>query len=338
MMADTIKLNTDDQEGFVLVDKDRKKSISEDELSKNANGGTEMMKRGLYERLADDIKDEVQIICSRVREVDTHRPVILWNHDLLGDPEVEHLKDAEKRKRFAKQVFVSHWQFTTMHLGLGVPYDESIVLKNAIVPIEKHKKPDDKINLIYHTTPHRGLEILVPCFEALAQTHKNIHLDVYSSFNAYGWGQRDEPYKDLFKKIEDHPQMTYHGYQPNEVVREALKKAHIFAYPNIWQETSCIAAMEAMSAGCIIIAPEFAALPETLANFGFTYQWKQDNNEHARTFVNVLDNIITGMPQHKDFLDGRCLFQKMYADEHYSWDGRIPQWDALIRSLITRKS
>jgi len=51
--------------------------VTVDELSQNAMGGTEMMKYGLYDRLPEDIKDEVQIICSRVREVDTHRPSIV---------------------------------------------------------------------------------------------------------------------------------------------------------------------------------------------------------------------------------------------------------------------
>ena len=41
--------------------------------------------------------------------------------------------------------------------------------------------------------------------------------------------------------------MTYHGFKPNDVVRKALSEAHIFAYPSIWVETSCISAIEAMS-------------------------------------------------------------------------------------------
>ena len=35
--------------------------VTVDELSKDAMGGTEMMKYGLYERLPIDIRDEVQI-------------------------------------------------------------------------------------------------------------------------------------------------------------------------------------------------------------------------------------------------------------------------------------
>src|SRR5210317_2177441 len=98
----------------------------------------------------------------------------------------------ESRDRYAKLVFVSHYQFQTYHMAHGISYDESIVLRNAIEPIEPHDKTkDDKINFIYHTTPHRGLELLYPCFDALwKQYGDKIHLDVYSSFNIYRWPQR----------------------------------------------------------------------------------------------------------------------------------------------------
>ena len=74
----------------------------------------------------------------------------------------------------------------------GVPYSESIILRNAIDPIEVGEKPKDTIRLIYHSTPHRGLELLVPVFEKLCETHDDIELDVYSSFKIYGWEERSE--------------------------------------------------------------------------------------------------------------------------------------------------
>ena len=72
--------------------------VTVDELSKNAMGGTEMMKYGLYERLDPTLRDDVQIICSRVREVDQDRPTVLWLHDMFNDPEANHLKDPEARE------------------------------------------------------------------------------------------------------------------------------------------------------------------------------------------------------------------------------------------------
>lgn len=309
--------------------------VTTDELSQNAMGGTEMMKYGLYERLDRSIRDEVQIICSRVREVDTHRPSILWLHDMFNDPESVHLREQESRDRFEKLVFVSNWQFTTYNLAMGVPYSQSVIMRNAIEPIEEHKKPDDGvIRMIYHTTPHRGLELLVPAFEAIARVYKHVHLDVYSSFKAYGWEQRDQPYLKLFDMIKEHPQMTYHGYQPNSVVREALKKAHIFAYPSIWQETSCIAAIEAMSAGCAVVCPNYGALPETTANYSFMYQMHEDPQSHANIFANALGNIVDLWTKDRDNMEARLRFQKNYADNNYNWDYRVHEWDSLIRGIL----
>jgi UDP-glucose:(glucosyl)LPS alpha-1,2-glucosyltransferase len=326
-----------DDTGFSLNESSA--GVTVDELSQNAMGGTEMMKYGLYERLPTDIRDEVQIICSRVREVDTHRPLILWLHDLFNDPEAIHLREEESRKRFDKLVFVSNWQFNTYHLAMGVPYSESLTLRNAIEPIpQKPKSTDDKIKLIYHTTPHRGLELLVPTFEFLLRHHDNIHLDVYSSFEAYGWPQRDEPYKELFERIKSNPNMTYHGYQPNEVVRKALQEAHIFAYPSIWQETSCIAAIEAMSAGCAIVCPNYAALPETTANFAYTYQWHEDVQQHVNIFANALSAVIDMVSRKDNNVKNRLIVQKNYTDSFYNWDQRAREWEGLIRGILASKA
>lgn len=330
------QIYVDDKEGFSLGESSDE-GVTVDELSKNAMGGTEMMKYGLYERLADDIKDEVQIICSRVREVDEHRPSILWLHDLFNDPEAVHLKDEESRKRFARLIFVSNWQFNTYRMSMGIPYSESLILRNAIEPIEYKPKPKDTVKLIYHTTPHRGLELLVPTVDHLLKFHENIHLDVFSSFEAYGWPQRDEPYKELFEQIKSHPNMTYHGYQPNDVVRKALQEAHIFAYPSIWQETSCIAVIEAMSAGCAVVCPNYAALPETTANLAYLYHWHENPQDHVNIFANALSSVIDAVNNNDINVERRISFQKSYIDSFYNWDTRVREWDGFIRGLLAQK-
>jgi glycosyltransferase involved in cell wall biosynthesis len=223
------------------------------------------------------------------------------------------------------------------NIGRGVPYSESVVLQNAIdpIPITDEDKKSDTINLIYHTTPHRGLELLVPVVEFLADRGLDFHLDVYSSFNIYGWPARDEPYKPLFERCINHPNITYHGFQPNSVIREALKKAHIYAYPSIWPETSGISVIEAMSAGCNVVCPSLAALPETCANFGVMYPWTEDNNKHANTFAGLLAMVIQGYWQ--EFNQQRLGFQKTYFDNFYNWDYRAAQWKDFLGALDGQK-
>ena len=79
------------------------------ELSKNAKGGTELMMERLHASVDKELLDQCQIIPSRVRDLDESKIRILWQHDLPGDPESEHLKNGG-HSRFHKIVFVSNWQ------------------------------------------------------------------------------------------------------------------------------------------------------------------------------------------------------------------------------------
>lgn len=306
--------------------------IETNEASVKAQGGTEMMQKQLVQRVPSALLDRFQIIASRVRNIDPTKKTILWAHDTWDDPENAHLQDGGWKK-FEKIVFVSHHQKDSYILGHGIPPSKCVVLQNAIDPIDfDGQKPTDRINLIYHTTPHRGLELLYPVYEKLYEKFGDkIHLDVFSSFEAYGWPQRDEPFQDLFDKLNEHEGITYHGFQPNHVVREYLKKAHIFAYPNIWPETSCIAAIEAMSAGCLIVTSSLGALPETCANFAYMYNFDEDPSRHASMSAGMLNNAIeTVMNEEVQ----RTLFnQKAYTDLFYDWRMRAMQWEGLLRGL-----
>jgi len=316
----------------IIEDSEVQSTMNPDGTWNKAQGGTELMNKALYERVDNALLEQFNIIKSRVREVSEDRQNILWLHDLWADPEAQHLKDPQSRARFTRLVFVSNWQLSTYNLALGVPYSESIVLKNAIDPIPLVGKSEDQIRLIYHTTPHRGLQILVPVMEELAKIHGDkIHLDIYSSFEAYGWKERDEPYLDLFERAKNHPNMTYHGFQPNDIVRKALQEAHIYAYPCIWQETSCISVIEAMSAGCEVVCPNLAALPETTAGFATGYQYSEDMNFHANVFVNVLHQAILNHREENN--QKKLMFAKNYIDNFYNWEVRSAEWTGLLQAL-----
>lgn len=299
------------------------------EINANAMGGTEMMALGMKQRIPQKLLKKFQIIHSRTRGLRDDLKKILVCHDLAGDPEVAHLKDGGYKK-YDKLVFVSQWQFQQYHDFLGVPYSHSYILKNAIEPIDEHEKPKDgKIRIIYHTTPHRGLSLLYPIFDALSKQYKNIELDVYSSFKIYGWEQRDKPYKDLFEKLKQHPQINYHGSVSNEEVRKALQNAHIFAYPSIWQETSCIALIEAMSAGCLCVHPNYAALPETAANMTAMYQWDEDAQIHANRAYSYLKNAIEHVSTYGVLDMNRQIHDTNYA---FNWTRRQKEWIQFLSS------
>lgn len=307
--------------------------IAWNEVSEKSLGGTELMARRLEKAVGKDLLDNFQIIPSRVRDLDEKKIRILWAHDLPLDPESNHLRDGGWRK-FHKIVFVSHWQKEWYVREFQIPYSRVTVLQNAIVPIPAFEKDPDKINIIYHTTPHRGLDVLYSVVEKLAEKHTDIHLDVYSSFKIYGWEARDKEYEGIFKKVEDHKNMTYHGFKNNDEIRTALQKSHIFAYPNTWMETSCLSLMEAMSAGCACVHPDLGALPETAANWTFMYPFNEDKNRHAGQFYNFLDNTIELIRKKEEGQQLKFLGTKNYADLFYNWEIRSRQWEGFLTSLL----
>jgi glycosyltransferase involved in cell wall biosynthesis len=318
-----------------MIDFMKEQSMEINELSVNAKGGTEMMLRALHSHLNPELARQFQIIPSRVRSLDPDRKRILWLHETPNSEDAGLLGTAENRAQFAGIVCVSHFQANLYNQMVGVPFEQITVLQNAIEPFGPYRpRRSDRIRLVYHTTPHRGLEILVPVFEHLASIHPDIELDVYSSFNIYGWPQHDTPYLGLFERCRAHPRIRYHGVRANAQVREALGECDIFAYPCIWAETSCLAAIEAMAAGCLVVCSSFAVLPETCANFGQLYSYSQDVQIHANRFAAALDEAVRAVRQRRVADEALRARQAEYFNYFYAWSRRIGEWDTYLRSML----
>lgn len=307
--------------------------MEENEISIKSNGGTEQTKRMVAAHLPAGLTDDFQIICSRVRKIEEDKIRVYWLHDLPNDPETSHLKNGSSRDRFHKLVFCGHWQYNQYVNTLGIPPTEKCaVIDTPIVPIDYvEQKSKEEVRLIYTSTPQRGLALLVPVFIELAKKYPNIKLDVFSSFSIYGWGQADEQFRELFDICKSHPQINYHGAQPNEVVREHLQRAHIFAYPSIWQECNSRSLIEAMSAGCLCIHPNLAGLSDTSGGITSMYQFIENPNIHANLFYNLLDQAILAVQD--DSTHTYLRFVKQYTDIRFNINNIAQQWTSLLQTL-----
>lgn len=302
------------------------------ETNQNSFGGTELHMEKLINNLDPELLQHFQLIPSRVRDLRDDKIRVLNLHDLPLDPEAEHLKDPWSRSRFHKIVYCGNWQMNQYEGRLGIPHDQKLaVLESAIEPIPYVQKSKEEIRLIYTSTPQRGLAILVPVFEALAQKYDNIVLDVFSSYKIYGWDQADAQFEALYERCRQHPRINYHGFAKNDEVREALQRAHIFSYPSIWLECNCKALIEAMSAGLLCVHPNYGGLIDTSGGMTAMYNWDQDINTHANIFYAHLDNAIQIV--NGDQTQNYLQFQKQYADLRFNWTKVLSQWDAMLRSL-----
>lgn len=305
-----------------------------DPVNKNAASGTEQMLRGLEARVDKALLQPFSI-GRAIMLFDPNTTKIYWTHNIppqMGIREVSEgmaLHVNNRWKYVDNIVFVSHWQKQRYNDHFKfTEQDQSRfkVLRNAIVPIQEHSKPDDKIRLIYTSVPERGLELLYDVFEKIAPKY-NIELEVFSSYKIYGIPQTDKVHARVLNKVKSHPKIRYHGTQPNSVIREALQRSHIFAYPSTFLETSCMSLIEAMSAGCICVHSDIAALPETSGGHTQMYGFTRNRAEHADIFQAKLEEAISNIG--KDMST-----QKKFANETYSWDNRVIEWNEYLKGLL----
>jgi glycosyltransferase involved in cell wall biosynthesis len=308
--------------------------IVESELSKNSKGGTEMMRKRVLDNVNSELLSNVAIHFSRPREIPTDVKNIMYCHDLAEDPENNILKDGGW-KTFDHFVFVSQWQRDQYITYYGLPYSKCTVIPNAVekeFSAPENMSHEGKVRFIYHTTPHRGLELLYPIFDELSKHHKNIHLDVYSSFAIYGWAQRDDPYVGLFTEIHNHPNMTYHGSVPNSDIISALEQADVFLYPNIWKETSCIALIEAIKCGVLCIHPNYGALTEVSGGQTLMYDYSEDNNANANAAYSIADQVLNTQKEDNEFLKRFTTTDRAFLSKN-----SIPifanNWNKLLKEL-----
>jgi hypothetical protein len=147
----------------------------------------------------------------------------------------------------------------------------------------------------------------------------------------YGWKERDEPYKKLFDMCKEHEQINYHGTVSNEEVQKALKSAHVFAYPNTWQETFCLCMVESVLNGVVCIHPNYAALPEISAGQTLQYQYTDLQEEHANVLYNILYDFVTAYSceDSRTIINTKSIMSAANLSKLYTQHGVLQKWLAL---------
>jgi glycosyltransferase involved in cell wall biosynthesis len=234
-------------------------------------------------------------------------------------------------------VYNSHWCYEKFREKFNTPPWKSIVIKNATYPFQIKSKPKGKLKLIFTSTPWRGLDVVLKSFELL--NRDDVELDVYSSNVIYGpvfaqatAGQFD----DLFEYGKKLKNVNMLGYTTNKNIRLALEQAHIFAYPSTFEETSCIAAIEAMCAGCQAVVTNLGALFETCGEYATYIPYDIDRTRLVKNYAKVLNNTINSYwtEENQQFL----LEQAEFYNKHWTWPKRIKEWDLALNKIRNNQS
>jgi glycosyltransferase involved in cell wall biosynthesis len=203
----------------------------------------------------------------------------------------------------------------------------------ALQPIKLQPKPTDKISLIYTSTPHRGLDILVNVFGKLCEEYDNLELKVYSSYNIYAREEQQKHYEEtlLYQRLKTHPKIENIGFVSNQELKKSLASSHIFPYPSTYRETFCLALLEAMGAGLLCVHPNYACLPETASNWTMMYDYHEDKVIHEQIFYEHLKKAINIVNTKE--VSKKLKYQREYVNYFYNWERRIHEWIELLKSL-----
>ena len=304
-------------------------------------GATELQMEMLQKYVSKDILDQVQICTSIPGKVpiDPNKLNILWQKNAYNQPNLqEFFRNKDRHKEYDWYVFNSHWNYEKFRYYFDIPTERSVVIKNGLdfFPKRKIYKKGDPIKIIHHCTPWRGLNVLLLAMQDIKDP--NITLDVYSSSKVYGSEFSDDNDKDfypLYEQAKQLPNVNYIGYKPHEYIKEVMPNYDMFVYPSIFEETSCVSALEALASGVHVITNNFGALYETCAEWPVYISYSTNYEQMAQDTAVAIKTAANYL--HEDFIQDYLDDQQKFYKKFYHWNKKKFEWTTFLKGALNEK-
>ena len=308
-------------------------------INNESLGGSENQLRLLLKHLPDESFKDINLILNNTNHdlIEKNKINVLWMQHFVNQEEAKNLGSKDYVNKLDYIVFNSNWNFEKFQYQFKIPESKSLVIKNAIEKIDFHEKPKDKINLIYHTTPWRGLIHLLKVFKRL--NLQNTELNICSSTIIYGKkfdSILGKKYENIFEECKNTKNVNYLGFVENNKIIELLKNMHIYSFPSIWPETSCISAIEAMAAGCEIVTSNLGALYETCAPFATFVGFDSNFDNFEKKYQKALENSVKNFWSKEN--QKKIRFQQEVINLTYSWTARSKEWISFLEEARSLKA
>lgn len=284
--------------------------------------------------------------------LDGGRKLILWMQHAVDQPAAQCVAEPEARACWDGYAFVSRWQVDGYLTAFGLDRRLCRILRNGIAPAFSAlfpaglfpagllpvgadimaAKPWPPV-LAYTSTPFRGLDVLLDSVPRLRAAIPGTTVRVFSSLDGYQVPADRDPYGALYQRCRDTEGVEYVGAVSQGALAEALRGATGLAYPNRFAETSCIAAMEALAAGCLVVSSALGALPETTAGFARLIPVPEDPAEHAVRFADAVRSALLQWRDEGPATGRRLREQVDHVTTGMSWAGRAGDWLAWLAEL-----
>ncbi len=286
-----------------------------------------------------------------------HTRLVLWTQQVPSLGVMQGLQDKNEQAVYDGMAFVSSWQRDRFFEAFAISPEKTTVLRNAIAPafaqqfnsgdrIVQHKL--EPPILAYTSTPFRGLDLLLDIFPKIRQAYPGTRLKVFSSKKVYQLPQSvdESEYGTLYNQCRQMAGVEYLGSISQPELAQELRSVSVLAYANTFEETSCIAVMEAMASGCHVVTSDLAALPETTAGYaslvsvadvqGFSavrdwrFSQRQDWKAYGERFVAATLAVL------RNYQSQEAHLRQMvdYVNQACTWDVRAEEWVTWLQSLV----
>lgn len=165
------------------------------------------------------------------------------------------------RKKYVKQ-FISPSACLTKYCNehgfpticINNPFDTNIALPH------KALNPTDRKIFLYFgaVATVKGIFQLIDAFSGFAK-EKNVELQIIGGIKA----EAAEHFQNALKAC---PQISYLGKFTHAEVMEKLREIYAVVVPSLWIENYPTTVLEAMAAGCLVLASNRGGMPEMLSN------------------------------------------------------------------------
>lgn len=300
-------------------------------------GGSEIQLEYLRKNVSKDLLDKINLTISIPEKTPLvfDKPNVLWIQNSYDQPNVAPwFANKLNHGKYDWYVFNSHWVYEKFRHYFKIPTENCLIIKNGFdddLILKKEFKPNNKIKLVYTSTPWRGLDVLL---DAMEQVKSNkVELDVYSSTQIYGDKFKevsDKDYVALYDKAKSLNNVNYLGYTNHKDLIKVLHTYDVFVYPNHWEETFCISALEALACGQIGLITNNGALYETCAEFPIYVPYLTDKKLLADQFafaIETLPEIINNVS------NDQIKFQMEYYKKFYHWSVIKTYWERFLNGI-----
>jgi glycosyltransferase involved in cell wall biosynthesis len=272
-------------------------------------------------------------------------PLVLWTQHAADQPAMRPLAEPEVSDLIDRFVFVSQWQQAGYLRDFGLAGERCQVLRNAVGPafaglfadgaaaLAAKRSPP---RLAYTSTPFRGLDTLLDVFPTIRDRVPGLTLEVYSSMQVYHLppGRDTADFGHLYRRAATTEGVEYIGSLPQPELARAMVGVDMLAYPNHFAETSCIAVMEALAAGCRVVTSDLAALGETAAGFATLVPLGGDRAEYGRRFVAAVVEMLAGAARDWAAAGQHLDRQLAHVESQCVWPARARQWAEWLATIV----